>query len=229
MVGMVIDRLRFAVVFINRNPFRVEIRETRHIYNNYTPLPSGFCGEGGIRTRDTLLEYTHFPGAPLQPLEHLSQHVPGKKDDGTGMKRQATARPLPFRRSGAKVINKIQPYKIRTLKNPYGAFRPRKGTRAGRFFRAAVGCRTADVSYRTGCVVGTFPPFLPVLRLSGTSRSDTAADAVPQCTAPRAARVRNSTSPACCRAVCVRHVGRCEKTHNPHRARLSGVPLQGYG
>src|SRR5690606_2137608 len=29
-------------------------------------------GEGGIRTRDTLLEYTHFPGALLQPLGHLS-------------------------------------------------------------------------------------------------------------------------------------------------------------
>ncbi len=30
------------------------------------------CGEGGIRTRDTLLRYTRFPGVPLQPLEHLS-------------------------------------------------------------------------------------------------------------------------------------------------------------
>ena len=31
-----------------------------------------FSGEKGIRTLDTLLEYTHFPGVPLQPLEHLS-------------------------------------------------------------------------------------------------------------------------------------------------------------
>lgn len=30
------------------------------------------CGEGGIRTRDTLLGYTHFPGARLRPLGHLS-------------------------------------------------------------------------------------------------------------------------------------------------------------
>ena len=30
------------------------------------------CGESGIRTRDTLLAYTRFPGVPLQPLEHLS-------------------------------------------------------------------------------------------------------------------------------------------------------------
>ena len=30
------------------------------------------CGESGIRTRDTLLRYTHFPGVLLQPLGHLS-------------------------------------------------------------------------------------------------------------------------------------------------------------
>ena len=30
------------------------------------------CGERGIRTPDTLLEYTRFPGVPLKPLEHLS-------------------------------------------------------------------------------------------------------------------------------------------------------------
>ena len=29
-------------------------------------------GKDGIRTRDTLLTYTRFPGVPLQPLEHLS-------------------------------------------------------------------------------------------------------------------------------------------------------------
>ena len=29
-------------------------------------------GEIGIRTRDTLLAYTRFPGVPLKPLEHLS-------------------------------------------------------------------------------------------------------------------------------------------------------------
>jgi hypothetical protein len=32
-----------------------------------------WCGESGIRTRDTLLAYTRFPGVPLQPLEHLSK------------------------------------------------------------------------------------------------------------------------------------------------------------
>ena len=30
------------------------------------------CGETGIRTPETLLEFTRFPGVPLQPLEHLS-------------------------------------------------------------------------------------------------------------------------------------------------------------
>ena len=33
---------------------------------------SVYCGETGIRTPDTLLGYTRFPGVPLQPLEHLS-------------------------------------------------------------------------------------------------------------------------------------------------------------
>ena len=31
-----------------------------------------YCGESGIRTRGTLLEYTHFPGVLLKPLGHLS-------------------------------------------------------------------------------------------------------------------------------------------------------------
>ena len=31
-----------------------------------------FCGERGIRTPGTLLEYTRFPSVPLKPLEHLS-------------------------------------------------------------------------------------------------------------------------------------------------------------
>ena len=30
------------------------------------------CGVTEIRTRDTLLTYTRFPGVPLQPLEHHS-------------------------------------------------------------------------------------------------------------------------------------------------------------
>ena len=37
------------------------------------------CGEGGIRTRETLLAFTHFPGVPLQPLEHLSFAISGAK------------------------------------------------------------------------------------------------------------------------------------------------------
>ena len=35
-----------------------------------------FGGETEIRTPDTLLEYTRFPGVPLKPLEHLSLGFP---------------------------------------------------------------------------------------------------------------------------------------------------------
>ena len=40
-----------------------------------TPLCGAFLmpgGERGIRTLDTLLTYTHFPGVLLKPLGHLS-------------------------------------------------------------------------------------------------------------------------------------------------------------
>ena len=35
-------------------------------------LQQNLCGETGIRTPETLLAFTRFPGVPLQPLEHLS-------------------------------------------------------------------------------------------------------------------------------------------------------------
>ncbi len=34
-----------------------------------------FGGERGIRTLDTLLTYTHFPGVLFQPLRHLSVFI----------------------------------------------------------------------------------------------------------------------------------------------------------
>ena len=37
-----------------------------------TLISNVYCGENGIRTRDTILSYTRFPGVPLKPLEHLS-------------------------------------------------------------------------------------------------------------------------------------------------------------
>ncbi len=40
------------------------------------PKACPFCGETEIRTRDTLLAYTRFPGVPLKPLEHLSNVTP---------------------------------------------------------------------------------------------------------------------------------------------------------
>ncbi len=36
-------------------------------------MPAVSCGVSEIRTRDTLLAYTRFPGVPLQPLEHHSK------------------------------------------------------------------------------------------------------------------------------------------------------------
>ena len=36
---------------------------------------TNYCGENGIRTHETLLAFTHFPGVPLQPLEHLSLYL----------------------------------------------------------------------------------------------------------------------------------------------------------
>ena len=44
-----------------------------HLKNKSKPLGLlFFCGERGIRTPDTLLRYTRFPGEPVQPLLHLS-------------------------------------------------------------------------------------------------------------------------------------------------------------
>lgn len=45
--------------------------------NYYVLVKLSFCcGESGIRTRGTLLEYTHFPGVLLKPLGHLSNAFP---------------------------------------------------------------------------------------------------------------------------------------------------------
>ena len=56
-----------------------------------------FCGESGIRTRGTLLEYTHFPGVLLKPLGHLSS---------------AFLSPLPYLKS----LPKVQHFFIRITK-----------------------------------------------------------------------------------------------------------------
>jgi hypothetical protein len=47
-------------------------------YEQENPVNAGFflvCGEGGIRTLDTLLKYTHFPGVLFRPLRHLSVNI----------------------------------------------------------------------------------------------------------------------------------------------------------
>ncbi len=47
---------------------------TKKDFDFHRSLTSNFalCGERGIRTLDTLLRCTHFPGALLKPLGHLS-------------------------------------------------------------------------------------------------------------------------------------------------------------
>ena len=50
---------------------RIQAKNPLQKLNFYSGFLS-YCGEGGIRTRETLLAFTHFPGVPLQPLEHLS-------------------------------------------------------------------------------------------------------------------------------------------------------------
>ena len=62
--------------------------------------PKTCGGETGIRTLDTLLTYTHFPGALLKPLGHLS---------GIGCKQPSKnttfgIRKHLFPKAGAKVI-----------------------------------------------------------------------------------------------------------------------------
>ena len=45
----------------------------------FEPMCGHFCGVTEIRTRDTLLAYTRFPGVPLQPLEHHSLFLAPRK------------------------------------------------------------------------------------------------------------------------------------------------------
>ena len=55
-----------------------EFKQYRRISNTIRkskkgkPFRISLCGERGIRTPETLLTFTRFPGVPLQPLEHLS-------------------------------------------------------------------------------------------------------------------------------------------------------------
>jgi hypothetical protein len=44
--------------------------KSEKVFNNWHFF--AFSGEGGIRTLDTLLAYTHFPGVLFRPLRHLS-------------------------------------------------------------------------------------------------------------------------------------------------------------
>ena len=63
-----------ALGFFRTSPYRSELLTS--LYGKSPALRAELqmlCGERGIRTPDTLLEYTRFPGVPLKPLEHLSK------------------------------------------------------------------------------------------------------------------------------------------------------------
>ena len=51
-----------------------QISSTSVVRSHFSILDGG---EGGIRTLDRLLTYTHFPGVLLKPLGHLSQDAYG--------------------------------------------------------------------------------------------------------------------------------------------------------
>ena len=65
-----------------RNPHRLPRASCANLLLPSVPVSKltpgseqNLCGETGIRTPETLLEFTRFPGVPLQPLEHLSFRV----------------------------------------------------------------------------------------------------------------------------------------------------------
>jgi hypothetical protein len=60
-------------IFMNNlyiNLYTIILNDAQTAKENWQEI---YCsGERGIRTLDTLLEYTHFPGVLLRPLGHLS-------------------------------------------------------------------------------------------------------------------------------------------------------------
>ena len=44
---------------------------------NFSIFSKYLCGESGIRTHDTLLRYTHFPGVRLRPTRPSLQNLSG--------------------------------------------------------------------------------------------------------------------------------------------------------
>ena len=63
------------------------LKKTPFVICNRLKISLLCCGESEIRTRDTLLGYTRFPGVPLQPLEHLSNTGPETDGVKTGLQR----------------------------------------------------------------------------------------------------------------------------------------------
>ena len=67
---------RGEITILETSEVRSEVTQalcSERFRENDQILTSG--GERGIRTPDTLLAYTRFPGGPLQPLGHLSDQI----------------------------------------------------------------------------------------------------------------------------------------------------------
>ena len=71
------EHTRFGPVLCTESTRRESLTSFRRAGHQKSTAAALRChsligGETEIRTRDTLLEYTRFPGVPLKPLEHLS-------------------------------------------------------------------------------------------------------------------------------------------------------------
>ena len=56
--------------YICANKFAIIYKTKKDVIRHLSTL--GVCGKEGIRTPETLLTFTRFPGGPVQPLLHLS-------------------------------------------------------------------------------------------------------------------------------------------------------------
>ena len=63
-------------------------------------------GDGGIRTRDTLLEYAHLANECLQPLGHVSARGPDRRKSSGPQELNAILRHYNFART---ILTQIEP------------------------------------------------------------------------------------------------------------------------
>lgn len=94
-IGQDLHSRRFAMRRRRHSRVRARVSEDKNIRTTAsrpavrTSAIISNRGEGGIRTRDTLLRYTHFPGVLLRPLGHFSLTDPSGGLAPRGTKRAA--------------------------------------------------------------------------------------------------------------------------------------------